>query len=331
MMSIKSKLSSLIQEIFKILILMPTLTLILVCLACESDPKSSNGNVDQSQTSISTDQTIPSSDQNISTSDQNISTSDQSILDETSLQVQDCQTLCTNLSNCATSQCMPSDLNAFQSSCQDVCQQSSIFRRIGGGLDACNDLLSFSAQQMPTMIFESLHCQSDPANPPMLMACDTFARNYIRCLSDRCSSSPESPQTEVENILMKAYAHYCNEQADKGALNADQLALIAGDQSSCDMGILADMITERITVNAMGMGGDLKAYCENGAINSLETCEQACQRLSPCIAIDHEFAVLRNQDRCAELCLAHQDPPPQTWTCLSELSLYDCVSIPSCY
>jgi hypothetical protein len=138
--------------------------------------------------------------------------------------------------------------------------------------------------------------------------CDVFGERFATCLDERCDA--------VEGYggdLIRAYARFCDNAINNGDFSAQQLGVLVTPNTMCD-----SPVVDMFLGDAVGEGGPLNAFCEQGPLVPSEVCTAACERFVPCLTED--FGLVRDADTCAFVCLATESLPPGAWACGAQLA-----------
>jgi len=212
-------------------------------------------------------------------------------------------------------------------SCEERCAAFAPFLSVAGGLDACDDWLSFAQQQLADALAPLCAPAAPPAPPapaPELPECDTFAERLAVCLTDACP--PFAPLAADARGLLSAI---CDQQAASGEVPRDAFAAV-GPLTPCDAPILGPYVryfTESLPGDPAS--GPLRPICDAGPLNPPERCAAACARLSPCIPPGGEGEALRDEAICRYFCGTSADVTPAVWECLEAAPL--CASVGACF
>lgn len=226
-----------------------------------------------------------------------------------------CVAVCARFVDCAGEVCPDADADAFAAACATGCAANPSFAPVAAGTETCADWVAFAGQTIGDAISEA--CVADPGRPTHYAECSVFAERIVACLGEECPRA-----RSIDDRLVGAYTHFCDEAAGNGALDPVQVGMLVNANTPCEAEVLAGIVREQLEGGEDG--GGMAAYCADEAGNAPETCDAACEVVAGCIPPEAENAYLRNADRCFQLCAVFPDPGG-AWACTAASDACDAL------
>jgi len=224
--------------------------------------------------------------------------------------VDPCEAACARVAECVTEVC-PAQAGAqraeVEQACRFECAANPSFPIVVGGIDTCADVVAFGRQAvgepLPTL------CPEGTGPAGHYPVCDVFGERAATCIAEVCA-----PVESLREVVIAAYTRFCDDAANRGDFNPDDVAALITPQTDCSFPILADIVR-----SSTEPGSDLANVCANGPVVPQDVCVAACAVLSPCIPPDGDAAALADPALCGYVCGVNADVDARIWACAADL------------
>ena len=223
-----------------------------------------------------------------------------------------CVEACARLGGCVAEACpagAAERVEDVEQACRFECAANPSFPIVVGGIDTCADVIAFGRQAvgepLPTI------CPEGTGPAGHYPVCDIFGERAATCIAEVCA-----PVDELRDVVIAAYTRFCDDAANRGDFNPDDVAALITPQTDCSFPILADIVR-----SGTEPGSDLAGVCQNGPVVSSEVCTAACEVLSPCIPPDSDAAALADPALCGYVCAVNPEVDARIWTCAEALEV----------
>jgi|GEM_PF-1463034 len=224
--------------------------------------------------------------------------------------VDPCEAACARVAECVTEVC-PAQAGAqraeVEQACRFECAANPSFPIVVGGIDTCADVVAFGRQAvgepLPTL------CPEGTGPAGHYPVCDVFGERAATCIAEVCA-----PVESLREVVIAAYTRFCDDAANRGEFNPDDVAALITPQTDCSFPILADIVR-----SSTEPGSDLANVCANGPVVPQDVCVAACAVLSPCIPPDADAAALADPALCGYVCGVNADVDARIWACAADL------------